>query len=404
MKKVFFIIFFVFILCSCAFLQKIMKPRSQCFCLSYDKIRTLAPDEVKKKLKFGLLSKYWNSIQDTLISAKYKSFYKDIGPSLLDLQNIRYVNGKNFGEVCIIGDVSLNKDRWNKYKPHEFVLKNFCYSCGDLKVKKVALKAQIVALKKLIEKYFPDSRGKSFSEIKKAVLKTEVKNARFNLSKNVICFQFRAVLVPGMLKKTFTPLSYNITKSSKNSFLKQSFFLDLKKYNVGDFLPQYGEYLVIQQGSEGKGISTLNEAGTTATFKVPKGENFKLDIYFYHNISLNFGFLNKIIYPFKFRYDNYVNDVFQIILQKKENSPLKAIFQMNTNIANLDSFYLARNFNEYKFVKQNNNFKIFSNGSYVATFFTSGKRLKNIVVRLNRGDILYKIKYKVLVHKKRHKK
>jgi len=61
------------------------------------------------------------------------------------------------------------------------------------------------------------------------------------------------------------------------------------------------------------------------------------------------------------------------------------------NEIEMDDFYLAANYNEYRFVKKGNSLRIFSNGKYVATFFTDGKGLKIISVRLNRGDILYNI-------------
>ena len=373
-------------------LQKLFFSGGECFCLDHNQTRGLDEKHIQLKLKQGLMLGYWQKIQSGLIKENEKEFYKTLGPQILSVENLRYFNGKGFGQVCAKAKVFLEPQIWRQYRGQDYVLEKFCFYKPDLKVKDLPLKARRAALKRLIKKYFPPCQDMSLAEIRRAVIGTCVENAVFDFEKKTICFDYKARIVPALLRKRKKQVFAlpELTKKQPEGYLKK-FKLDLKDKEVGDILPEYGQHLVVQLGSEGKGIATVNESGATAYFKCLCGEDFDLTICLYHKVDLNFGFFTKILKPFELRYDNYKKDELEIHLQKDQGGPLKTIFIMGDNEIEMDDFYLAANYNEYRFVKKGNSLRIFSNGKYVTTFFTDGKGLKMISVRLNRGDILYNI-------------
>ncbi len=372
--------------------------QKECFCLNHNQTQGISKSQIQEKLRHGLLSQYWEKISPRLIKEqKDKGFYNQLGPQILSIEDLHYFNGPVFGQVCAKARVFLEPEKWKSYRPREYLLKNFCFHRPELKVKDIPSRAKSAALKQLLRKYFSDNHL-SLSQLRQAIIDTQVKNARFNFNKKTICFDYRVRLVPALLKKItekqYVLLHKGSQKTSKGVI--REFKLSLKNRAVGDILPQYGEYLVVQLGSEGKGISTVNENGATAHFKCRCGDHYDLKIFIYHNLKLSFGFFTKILRPFEFRYDNYEKDKLEIYLKKEQNKPLSARFIMGKNEAEIDNFYIAANYNEYRFIKKGNAIRIFCNGRYRATFFTKGKGLKLITVHLNRGDLLYNIECKQL--------
>ncbi len=138
---------------------------------------------------------------------------------------------------------------------------------------------------------------------------------------------------------------------SKNKISAKIFELNLKGKKTGDFLPEYGEHLVVQVGPGGKAISTVYKHAYVY-FPVNGMRNFTLKVFLFHNIKMDFGFLEKVLRPIDFYYKNYERDNLEIHLKKDNNGILKSTFVMGKNIFETNDYYVAANYNEYKFVKK----------------------------------------------------
>ncbi len=366
--------------------------RKECACLTYNETRGMTKEEIKKNLLLKVRREYWDKKSISLLKPSQRKFYSQIGPSILTVQDVRFFNGKRWGEMCVKARVSLDSSVWDKYKPHFYSLGKFCYVNPDVKVEALPERARDSALKALVKKNFPKCADLPLSRIKKAVISWDIENSSFDFNKKAVCFLFKAEMVPVLLSKEKKKVGFLPPPSSQKEVKKKGgvYTLSLKDKQVGDTVsPSLGSYLIVQLGPEGKGISTLQKGGSKVYLHFPCGPSYELKIKMFHNIPLQFGFFTKIFRPFVFMYDNYKKDELQIAMTKKEGEPISTTISMGKNQITLTDFYIAANYNEYKFVKQGKLFKIFCNGKFVSTFFTQGKDLEWVEIRLKRGDILY---------------
>ncbi len=378
-----------------AFTEKLLSSlhlKKECVCLHYAEIRNMGEKEIKKRLVSRLRRQYWHKKSMGLLPQGERKFYDVIGPSILTLKDVEFFNGPAFGEVCAKATISLDPDVWKRYRPREYSLKRFCYNNPDLKMKQVPERVKDAALRCLITRDLPRYKDLPLWRMKKALVWARVENPLFDFNKGAICITYRAMLVPVLLQEEKKKAGFLYALSSQKEVRKKGdvYTLSLKGKNIGDTLSSsLGDYLVVQLGAEGKGIATLRKGGAMVHLHFPCGPNFEVEIKMFQNVDLRFGFFTRTFTPFIFRYDNYKKDKIEFSLVKKGNGPITTTISMGDNEITLTDFYIAANYNEYRFVKEGRLFKLFCNGRFISTFFTKGRDLQWVEIKLNPGDILY---------------